>query len=65
MVAMAYLKQDRKDLAGPLFAKIAKDKNMPDTLRERARQMAGTLGVDSLDDVIEDEAAGEGGTPSA
>jgi len=55
LVGTAYLKQDKKDLAGPLFAKIAKDKEMPESLRERARQLAGSLGVDALDDVIEDE----------
>jgi hypothetical protein len=56
MVGIAYLKQDKKDLAGPIFAKIAEDKDMPETLRERARQFAVSLGVDTLDDVIEDEA---------
>ena len=56
LVGIAYLKQDRKDLAGPLFARIAKDKDLPETLRERVRQLAGSLGVDALDDVIEGEA---------
>lgn len=55
MVGIAYLKQEKKDLAGPIFAKIAKDEDMPETLRERTRQLAGSLGVDALDDVIEDE----------
>jgi hypothetical protein len=64
LVGIAYLKQDKKDLAGPIFAKIAKDKDMPETLRERARQFAGSLGVDALDDVIEDEADQDGGAPA-
>jgi hypothetical protein len=55
LVGVAYLKQGKKDLAGPLFAKIAKDEELPEPLRERARQLAGSLGVDSLDDVIEGE----------
>jgi len=55
MVGIAYLKQDKKDLAGPLFAKIAKDKDMPETLRARTRQLAGALGVDALDDVVDTE----------
>lgn len=67
MVAMAYLAQDRKDLAGPLFGKIAKDEKLPQTLRERARQMASSLGIDNVDDVVEDEAlkkGKKGGPPS-
>jgi hypothetical protein len=39
------------DLAGPLFAAIAKDKDVPDTIKRRARQVAGSLGVDAVDDV--------------
>ena len=41
LVGAAYLKQNRPDLAGPLFAAIAREKDMPETLRNRARQMAG------------------------
>lgn len=51
LVAMAYLKQNKPDLAGPLFAAIAKDENVPKSLRSRTRQMAGLLGVDAVDDV--------------
>ena len=56
LVGAAYLKQNRPELAGPLFAAIAKDKDTPESLRSRARQMAGLLGVDAIDDV--DKAAG-------
>lgn len=59
MVGIAYLEQDKKDLAGPLFGKIAEDKQVPESLRERARQMASSLGVDAVDDVVEED-AGEG-----
>lgn len=52
LVGMAYLKQDKEDLAGPLFAKIANDEDLPDSLRARARQLAGLLGVDAIEDVI-------------
>jgi len=45
------MKQNRNDLAGPLFAAISRDKTVPDSLRRRARQMAGLLGVDAVDDV--------------
>ena len=33
-----------------MFAQIAKDKTVPDTLRRRTRQMAGLLGVDAVED---------------
>lgn len=49
MTAIAYMKMGKKNLAGPLFAAIAKDGRAPDTLRARARQMAGLLGVDAID----------------
>lgn len=50
LVGLAYLKQEKPDLAGPLFAQIARDKETPESLRRRARQMAGLLGVDAIDD---------------
>jgi len=51
LVAHAYLDQDKRAEAGALFAQIAKDENAPETLRSRARQMAGVLGVDAIEDV--------------
>jgi hypothetical protein len=51
LVGIAYIKQNRRDLAGPLFASIAKDKDVPQSQRNRARQMASLLGVDAIDDV--------------
>ena len=53
LVAMAYLKQGNRDLAGPLFAAIAKEDTAPPTARSRARQMAGMLGFDAVEDVDE------------
>jgi len=47
MTAMALLKQNRKAEAGRLFAQIAADKAVPETIRSRAVQIAGTLGVDA------------------
>jgi len=47
LTAMAYLKQGQKEKAGRLFASIAADKNVPPTMRSRAVQIAGTLGVDA------------------
>ena len=49
MVAIAYMKMGKRDLAGPLFAAMAKDRNVPQSIRSRARQMAGLLGVDAVE----------------
>ncbi len=50
MVAIAYMKMGKRDLAGPMFAGIAKDVDAPSSIRSRARQMAALLGVDVPDD---------------
>jgi hypothetical protein len=50
LLGIAYLKQGKPELAGPLFAAISRDKNAPETLRRRTRQLAGLLGVDAIDD---------------
>lgn len=50
MVAAAYLAQGKRDVAGKLYAEIAKDKDVPNSIRQRAVQMAGVLGVDAVDD---------------
>ncbi len=50
LVGAAYLKQGQNNLAGPLFASIAKDDTVPETVRGRARQLAGLLGVDAIAD---------------
>jgi hypothetical protein len=47
MTAMALIKQGKKLEAGRLFAAIANDKQVPDELRARSVQIAGTLGVDA------------------
>lgn len=47
LTAMAYLKQGQKDKAGRLFAAMAGDSQVPETIRNRAQQIAGTLGVDA------------------
>jgi hypothetical protein len=47
MVAGAYLRMGKNDLAGKLFGEIGKDESVPETLRSRAIQMAGVLGVDA------------------
>lgn len=47
MTAMALLKLNRKDEAGRLFAAMAADDKVPTTIRSRAVQIAGTLGIDA------------------
>jgi hypothetical protein len=47
MTALAMIKQGKREEAGSLFAAIAKDKSVPDTIRGRSVQIAGTLGVDA------------------
>ncbi|HEX8525403.1 tetratricopeptide repeat protein, partial [Allosphingosinicella sp.] len=59
LVAFAHLRQQRPDLAGPIFAAIAADETVPESIRSRAVQMAGVLGVD----VQQSPAAG--GAPTA
>lgn len=48
LVALAYLKQGRRDLAGRLFGQIAQAEQVPPSIRQRAVQMAGVLGVDAV-----------------
>jgi hypothetical protein len=47
LTAMAMIKQGKKSEAGRLFAAIAADRQVPDSIRARAVQIAGTLGVDA------------------
>jgi hypothetical protein len=47
MTALALIKQGKKQEAGQLFAAIAKDKDVPQSIRDRSIQISGTLGVDA------------------
>ena len=47
LTAMAMLKQGRNGDAGRLFAAVAADSQVPESIRSRAVQIAGTLGVDA------------------
>ena len=46
LTAMAMIKQGKRAEAGKLFAAMARDEQVPATLRGRAVQMAASLGVD-------------------
>jgi hypothetical protein len=45
MTALAMLKQGNKQQAAQLFAAISKDPDVPDSIRTRTGQIAGTLGI--------------------
>jgi len=47
MTAMALIKHGQSAQAAQLFVAIAKDKSVPDTIRARSVQLAGSLGVDA------------------
>ncbi len=72
LVAMAHLEQGDRAAAGKLFADIAQDEGQPESLRSRARQMAGLMGVDAVIDVEKllkdqgvDAAEGDGSSAAA
>lgn len=48
MMAVAQLRLGQKAQAGQLFARIARDEGVPGSIRQRAVQMAGLLGVDAV-----------------
>lgn len=48
MMAVAQLRLGQKAPAGQMFARIARDEGVPGSIRQRAVQMAGLLGVDAV-----------------
>lgn len=48
MVAISYHKLNRPQDAARIFAALAKDRKVPESIRSRAVQMAGSLGVDAI-----------------
>jgi hypothetical protein len=48
LTAISYMKLGKDNLAGPIFAQIAKQDGLPQSQRSRAQQMAGALGVDAV-----------------
>jgi hypothetical protein len=47
MTALALVKQGKQQQAGQLFASLAKDKTVPESIRNRSVQIAGTFGIDA------------------
>lgn len=65
LTALAYIKMGKDNMAGPIFAQIAKQDDLPQSLRSRAQQMAGALGVDTVQvDAKRNAATGAGATVS-
>lgn len=46
MVGVAHLRMNRPDLAGPIFVRIARQAGVPESVKARSAQMAGSLGFD-------------------
>jgi hypothetical protein len=65
MVAVAHLKMRRPDLAGPLFAAIGRDVNVPPSIRTRTIQMAGSLGFNAIEEPAAPAAAAPAPAPAA
>lgn len=64
LTALAELKRGNESAAGALFKRIAETEDAPESLKSRAVQMAGMLGVDAVGNNDENEApaaAGSGG----
>ncbi len=57
MTGMALLAKGDRNGAGQIFAKIAADKQVPESIRSRAVQIAGSLGVDATASLPVDPAA--------
>ena len=57
MTGMAMLAKGDRSGAGQMFAKIAADKQVPESIRSRAVQIAGSLGVDATASLPVDPAA--------
>ncbi len=53
LVGIAHMKMNRPNLAGPIFAGIARDETVPPSIRTRAVQMAGSLGINAVPDSID------------
>ena len=61
LLAMAYLDGGKPDQAGALFAQIGQDKNVPQSVRIRVRQIASGLGYDGGVELPTDAPSDPGG----
>jgi hypothetical protein len=63
LTAIALMSLKREAEAGRIFGELAKSDDVPETIRQRAVQMAGLLGVDAIDQSA--AATGDGNGPAA
>lgn len=65
LLAAAYIKQNKPQDAGRVFEAMARDQAVPESIRQRAIQMASTFGIDTvqLDPALEAAAAGNSAAP--
>lgn len=56
LVAIAHLRLNQNREAGVIFGEIAREQSVPESLRQRAVQMAGVLGVDAIEQTEEKKA---------
>ena len=63
LTALAYLRQGRRDLAVRLFGQIAQSDDVPQSIRQRAVQMASLMGVDAASAATAPGAPNSGVTP--
>jgi hypothetical protein len=54
MTAMAYLRMNKPDLAGRIFADLAKNETVPETIRSRSAELANALGVEAATPLIKE-----------
>lgn len=47
MVGVAYMRQGKTQLASPIFEALAKDEKVPGSIRQRANEVALSLGIDT------------------
>jgi hypothetical protein len=64
LTAHAHLREQRPDLAARVFAALARDETVPESIRSRAVQMAGALGVDAVQQAPSGGAAPPASTPA-
>lgn len=64
LVGMAQIRMRRPDLAGPLFQRIGRDERVPDSIRTRVIQMAGSLGYDAMPEQRAPASAEAGSAPA-
>lgn len=65
MVAIAHMRMNQPKLAGPVFLQLSEDEQVPETIRSRARQLAGVMGVDAVDDPSKAQGVSQGASNAA